>query len=145
MLRTEVQRLTVAKRQAEARADANQAIADAARAELANYMAAAAAAAGAGAGGGPGAGAAEQAGTADYEKFVLRQQLQVSGTRAYSPLHLILASQQAPLVRVWRLFQFDSRPGVPLPAGSFFEAMKTQAEAKIAYSGFCIWPHERYW
>lgn len=79
VLRTEVQRLTVAKRQAEARADANQAIADAARAELANYMAAAAAAAGVGAG--ATAGAAEQAGTADYEKFVLRQQLQVSGTR----------------------------------------------------------------
>jgi hypothetical protein len=70
VLRVEVQRLTVAKRDAEALAAKNQAIADAARAELANYLAAAA-------GGGGGGGGAEAGAGADAEKFLLRQQLQV--------------------------------------------------------------------
>jgi len=70
VLRVEVQRLTVAKRDAEALAAKNQAIADAARAELANYLAAAA-------GGGGGGGGVEAGAAADAEKFLLRQQLQV--------------------------------------------------------------------
>ncbi|KAK9840948.1 hypothetical protein WJX81_002060 [Elliptochloris bilobata] len=82
VLRVEVQRLNVAKREAEARATANQALADAARAELANYLAASAAGGG---GGGCGSANGEAASSdraaipgipPDVEKYMLRQQLQ---------------------------------------------------------------------
>lgn len=67
MLRVEVQRLNAARQEAEARAAASQAVAEAAQRELAEYLAK---------GSGPQAEQARH--TIDTEKAQLRQQLQVN-------------------------------------------------------------------